>query len=96
MAGKAKPPTSLVELHSYVRAVLDNPHAKVLDALLKTGGKEMSREDLAKRTGYSHTSGRYGNLLSKLSTLGLITRPRFGFVKPAGWLFPEGLNGGGR
>ena len=90
-AGTVKPPTSLQELFSFVRGVLDNPQAKVLDALLEGRGAEMTREAIAKRTHYSPTSGGFGNILSRLSSMGLITRPRAGSVKPAEWLFPKGL-----
>jgi hypothetical protein len=66
--------------------ILTGPQAKILDTL-PTDGSEMSREELGAATGYSHTSGNFGNLLGQLRTLGLIEYPRNGFVCCETWVW---------
>lgn len=66
--------------------ILSNSQAKILDAM-PIDGSEISREDLGAATGYSHTSGNFGNLLGQLRTLGLIEYPRTGFVAVETWVW---------
>lgn len=63
---------------------LSGPQRKVLDAL-RAG--EMSKADLGAATGYSATSGNFGNLLSQLRTLGIVDYPRTGRVALEPWVF---------
>jgi hypothetical protein len=69
-----------------LKAVLSAPQAKVLDAL-PHDGSPMSRETLADATGYSATSGGFGNLLGSLRSLGLVSYPRQGFVAVETWVW---------
>lgn len=65
-----------------IRGVLGGPERKILDAALVGSG---SRECIAGRAGYSHTSTSFTNPLSKLKTLGLITYPSSGMVAVTDW-----------
>lgn len=73
----------------------DTPH-KLADWVTKLGAceraiyefllsephdNEWSKEEVAERTGYAHSSGGFHNSLSRLNTLGLIQRERGGVVK---------------
>lgn len=84
-----KPPT-LAELHDRVRAVLDGPGRKIIDVILAAGGTPVTTECVGSQAGYEPSGGSFGTYLSRLSTLGLITRSR-GVISPTNVLFPEGL-----
>jgi hypothetical protein len=81
----------LSALHERIRAVLDGPGTKIVDAVI-AGGRDgvQSVADVAAATGYSAEGGSFGTYLSRLSTLGLIRRGK-GEVRPAEVLFPAGL-----
>jgi hypothetical protein len=67
---------------------LPAPQAKVLETIVAAWPNPISREEVAERTGYSPTSGGYGNLLSKLRTAALIDYPDKGHVVALDVLFP--------
>lgn len=69
-----------------IGGILTGPQAKLLDALPQDGSP-ISREELGEATGYSHTSGNFGNLLGQLRTLSLITYPQTGLVAVETWVW---------
>ena len=62
---------------------LTGPERKVLGAF---NGSASSREEIAERSGYSPSSGGFNNLLSSLSSVGIVTRPAPGMVDLADWV----------
>ncbi|MCW5697309.1 MAG: ATP-binding protein [Bauldia sp.] len=66
-------------------SILSGPQQRVLRAVLDARG-DITREALGDATGYSPTSGGFGNLLGSLRTLGLIDYPAKGLVTAAEWL----------
>lgn len=64
---------------------LTGPQHKVVDVLEHAG--EMSKKSLGEATGYSPTSGGFGNILGQLRTLGVIDYPRPGQVAMESWVF---------
>jgi hypothetical protein len=72
------PPTR-AELLARARAVLrEEPLRRIYDAIVEAGA-ELSRDDLAQRTGYT-VNGHFNNGLGRLRTLGFITYQRGGQV----------------
>jgi len=65
-------------------SVLSNPQKKIIGAVLN--GEVHDRAAVADASGYSATSGGFGNLLGSLSTLGLITYPSPGQVQVEPWV----------
>lgn len=65
------------------------PERKILTALMEHGPEEISKADLAERSGYAPVGGAFGNPIGALRTKGLLDYPRPGFVKAADWLFLE-------
>jgi len=63
---------------------LTNPQRKLIDAL-KAG--DLTKAALGEATGYSPTSGGFGNLLGQLRSLGLIDYPQPGRVALEPWVF---------
>lgn len=64
---------------------LSGPQRKIVDALHHAG--EMSKAELGEATGYSPTSGGFGNILGQLRTLGVVDYPTPGRVALEGWVF---------
>ena len=83
-------PPSLGELHGRIRAVLEGPHRKLLDAVIAAGTAGLSVGDLGTASGYDPTGGSFKTYLSKLSSLGLVDRGR-GHVTPSAVVFPPSL-----
>ncbi len=54
---------------------------KILAKLVEDESAEYSVEDMAAAAEYAVTSGSYKNALAKLSSIGLMVRPRPGFIK---------------
>lgn len=79
---------TLEDLHNAWRAVLENPHVKVMNAVIEAHPRGISKEDLGETTGYSSTSGGFNNILSRLRKLGVITK---GVIRATELLFPEEL-----
>jgi len=88
----AAPPT-LEDLHEQIRGLrsLGGPHRKVLDYIIGQGDIEIRVDEIAIATGYAPGTGHFNNTIGRLSTLGLVDRPRSGFVRPTEILFPKGL-----
>jgi hypothetical protein len=82
-------PTSLEELHSRIRATLDGPTDKIIEALLARGGEAMSTEELGQASGYA-IGGTFSTYLSRLSGRGLIDRSK-GMITPTEVLYPPAL-----
>lgn len=70
---------------SMLRGILSAPQNKVLDAF--TTDQSYTRDAIADASGYQRTSGGFGNLLSELSTLGVIEKAGTGMVKIAPWVW---------
>lgn len=66
-------------------ATLSGPQRKLFDALLTDG--EMSKGELAERTGYSPTSGGFANLLGQLRSMGIADYPAAGRAALVEWVF---------
>jgi hypothetical protein len=81
-----EPPTSQ-DLQRMVRDKLTGPQWSLLEKLIVSYPNPLSRENLGQFTGYSHTSGNFGNLLSQLKTAGFIEYPTKGEVRAASLLF---------
>jgi hypothetical protein len=82
-------PTSADEIQRRLLDRLSGPQRKVLEAVLAGGREPQTRAEIAEAAGYAATSGNFGNLLGKLSTLGAIRYPAAGQVAPAPWLYLE-------
>jgi hypothetical protein len=80
-AAAAQPEDDGKPLSDFWLAILNEPKAKIVNALLDNDGEEMSREDLAVAAGQSNTSSGFEKNLSTLKTLGAIRYPRSGFVE---------------
>jgi hypothetical protein len=76
------------EVQHRVMSKLKQAQQRVLQAVLDVYPDDISRADLAQGTGYTQ-SGNFNNIVSKLSTLGVIERPRSGYVRAADLLFVE-------
>lgn len=74
------------EIQDRVMAKLTPAQQRVLQAVLDVYPDDVSREDLASRTGYTQ-SGNFNNIVSRLSALGLIDRTRAGFVRAEDMMF---------
>lgn len=85
-AAAAQPVDARRTVRDRLSDILTGPQAKILDAL-PADGTPISREDLGAATGYSHTSGNFGNLLGQLRTLGLLDYPQQGFVAVEPWVW---------
>jgi len=64
---------------------LTGPQRKVVDALEHAG--ELTKKALGEATGYSPSSGGFGNILGQLRTLGVIDYPSPGRVAMESWVF---------
>lgn len=62
---------------------LSGPERKVIAAF---NGTASTRDEITTRSGYSPTSGGFNNLLSSLSSIGIVTRPAPGMVDLADWV----------
>lgn len=82
------------DLAEYHRMILDvvkaEPLVKILNAVIQQGGRELSRNDVGRLTGYEPNGGSFKTYLSRLSSLDLINS-RNGQIVPTSLLFPEGL-----
>lgn len=73
-------------LYRRVQEIVGNSCWKLLSTLIAIAPADMSRDELARRNNYQPTSGNFKNLLSKMSTLELVTYPKSGCVRAADWL----------
>jgi uncharacterized protein len=75
------------EIRRRIEKICKGPERKILAVLLDNGDAEMSKDELAERSGYSPVGGAFGNPVGALRTKGLIDYPRPGVVRPSDWLF---------
>jgi hypothetical protein len=80
-------PLTTEELHSKVLSVLPGPEQKLLNVLLEIYPGEISKDELAERSGYTAGSGGFNNPCGRLRTLGLVEYPGPGKVKAKSLLF---------
>jgi uncharacterized protein len=70
-----------------VRKILGPSEIKLFDNLVEARGDAVSRDELAKASGYEPKGGRFMNLLGRLhNTLEIITYPKPGTVALADWV----------
>jgi hypothetical protein len=74
-------------------SILMPAQQRVLRVVMRSYPDDISRADVASQLEYSE-SGHFNNLISKLTTLGMITRSRGGYVRAADLLFMQGASAG--
>lgn len=85
--GSLEPPDQ-DEIWRRIEATCTGPEQKILRALIDNAGQdEISKTDLAEKSGYSPIGGAFGNPIGALRTKGLLDYPRAGMVRAADWLF---------
>lgn len=75
------------EIKRIILDTLDGPESKILTQLLEHG--EMTRSELAEKSGYTENGGGFRNPLSRLNVKRFIQYPRNGTVRASDWLFAE-------
>lgn len=83
---------NLEELHSAWFAILTRPQAAILEQLIEVYPNQISRDDVAQRTGYAGGGGAFNNYCGRLRSLGAAEYPQSGYMKASELLFPEGLS----
>jgi len=68
------------------RELLNATQNRMMGSIRVAYPKELSKEQLAAEIGASFTSSTFANNVSQLKTAGLISYPRWGFVRMADWL----------
>lgn len=83
---ESAPTTFMVAAEAQRRllSVLSGPQQTVLQAF--ENDEPYTREDIGKKSNYSPNSGGFGNILSQLTTLGVIERAGSGMVKISPWV----------
>jgi hypothetical protein len=74
---------SVEEARDFVLSVLSGPQRRLLEAATDTA--DITRDELAERTGYSANSGGFNNLIGALCTLDIFEKPRPGSVALSEW-----------
>jgi hypothetical protein len=80
-------PLTTEELHAKVLAILPGPEQKLLRLLLEIYPEEISKDELAERSGYVAGAGGFNNPCGRLRTLGLVEYPGPGKMKAKSLLF---------
>jgi hypothetical protein len=80
-------PLTTEELHAKVLAILPGPEQKLLRVLLEIYPEEISKDELAERSGYVAGAGGFNNPCGRLRTLGLVEYPGPGKMKAKSLLF---------
>jgi Mn-dependent DtxR family transcriptional regulator len=83
-------PETTAELHQAIRTKLPPAKWRILEVLIETYPKPITKDDLAAAIDVSPTSGGYFNNLGALRSLGLIDYPQPGHVAAQPVLFLEG------
>lgn len=65
-------------------SVLGSPHKRII-AAFGNGRNSVSRDEVAEGSGYSPNTSSFKNAVSKLSTLGILTRPSSGMLALSDW-----------
>lgn len=68
------------------------PQQKILSALIDMYPADISREELAERSGYAEGGGAFNNYVGRLCTLGAAVKSGAKRVRASDLLFPEGLS----
>jgi len=79
-------PLTTAEIHDRVMGKLKPAQQRVLQVVLERYPDDISREDLAEATGYTQ-SGNFNNIISSLSSLGVIAKSRAGHVRAEDVMF---------
>ncbi len=79
-------PASSDELHDRVAETLSNPQTKLFKAAIAAHPEELTRAELAERSGYN-VGGNFDTLVSSLVTREILERSRPGFLRASEWLF---------
>jgi hypothetical protein len=87
LAATPEVPLTTEELHHKVLNRIPGPEQKLLRPLLEVYPNDISKEDLAERSGYKAGTGGFNNPCGKLRTLGLVEYPSPGRVKAKSLLF---------
>jgi hypothetical protein len=66
--------------------MLKGPQARVLQAAIKSGARMLDRQSLAKLSGYSPGSGGFNNLVGRLCSIDVLTKPAAGNVALSDWV----------
>lgn len=88
-------PPTLVAFHAMVRERLDGPVAKLFDVLVAAYPHSIQMGEWAVKAGYSASSSTSDTYRARAKRLALAVQPSPGWVKAAGWLFPEGMRRAG-
>lgn len=72
------------EARDMMLSILGGPEKKIIDVFLQREGI-LSRDEVAQQAGYSPIGGSFGNPASRLSTLGIISRPQPGMMQMTDW-----------
>lgn len=80
-------PVNTEEMFRRSEQALAAPEAKILRVLREVYPEAISREELGTRLGVSHTTGSFGNYLSKLRVLKMLTDGADKSVRCADWMF---------
>jgi hypothetical protein len=81
-------PPDQEEIWQRIERTCSGPEKKILKALLEHAGEgEISKIDLAEKSGYSPEGGAFGNPIGALRSKGLLDYPRQGIVRASDWLF---------
>jgi hypothetical protein len=75
------------EVQKRVEKLVSNPQWRIINALIAANPGDLSREDVAERSGQSAASSGFTNNLSALKTFGFLEYSRPGYVKAAEILF---------
>lgn len=91
-AKSSTPPATRAQLHQAWIQRLPAAQGRIVEQLLTTHPKALTRDELAKRSRQSITSSAFSANISELKSLGLVDYPRPGSVCATTLLFPSGLS----
>lgn len=72
------------EAREKLLSVLENTQRRLVEAALKAGG-DMTRDDLANRSGYAPGSGNFNNIAGSLTTIDILRRTGTGRLALSDW-----------
>ncbi len=82
-------PGNTEELQQMWRELLSDSQKKIFDVVIEIYPDQITREELAERTGFSNTGGGFHNNISKMSIMQIIEYPEQGSVKATKNVFLE-------
>lgn len=74
---------TIAEAREFILSVLSGPQRKLIEAAANV--TDITRETLAKRSGYTASSGGFNNLVGSLCTLDIFAKPRPGTIALSEW-----------